>query len=145
MKKELLNVYCDMDGVIADFEKEINAVERFKNEKGFFRNLEPMNVEGFEKLLALNGVVINLYILSASPNKRADKDKIAWLKKYYPSMKRKNIIIMRNGKNKSDYMKTKNGVLFDDYGKNCREWRERGNVAIKVEKSLLFHINELLD
>ena len=143
-RKNLLNVYCDMDGVIADFDGEKNALERFKTEKGFFKLLRPMNADGFKQLLARDGKEINLYILSASPNKQADKDKIAWLKYYYPQMKRRNIIIMRVGQNKADYMKTKKGVLLDDYGKNCQQWRERGNHAVKIEKSLLSHFNEFL-
>ena len=76
-----INVYCDMDGVIADFEGQKNALERFQTEKGFFKQLTPINKEGFQALL--NNPYINLYILSASPNKQADRDKIEWLKYHY--------------------------------------------------------------
>ena len=72
-----INVYCDMDGVIADFEGQKNALERFKTEKGFFKQLTPINKEGFKALL--NDPHINLFILSASPNKQADRDKIEFL------------------------------------------------------------------
>ena len=90
MKK--LNIYCDMDGVLADFNAEINAVERFKKEKGFFKRLKPFerNVRALRKLILNKNV--NVYILSASPNARADKDKIKWLKKYMPFIKKENII-----------------------------------------------------
>ena len=140
-KKHLLNIYCDMDGVIADFNAEKNAVERFATEKGFFKNLKPMNADGMEKLIEADGKLINLFILSASPNKQADRDKLKWLKCYYPQIKRKNIIIMRCGKNKADYIKTR-GILLDDYGKNCNQWRERGMVAIKIEKRNRSRCNE---
>lgn len=140
--KHLLNIYCDMDGVIADFNAEENAVARFATEKGFFKNLKPMNADGMEKLIEADGKIINLFVLSASPNRLADKDKIAWLKQHYPQIKRKNIIIMRCGKNKADYIKTR-GILLDDYGKNCNQWRERGMVAIKIEKSLISHLIEI--
>lgn len=143
MKKHLLNVYCDMDGVIADFNAEENAVERFKIEKGFFRNLKPMNADGMNKLIEADGKKINLFILSASPNRQSDKDKRKWLKCYYPQIKRRKIIIMRCGKNKADFMKTPDGILLDDYGKNCNQWRERGMVAIKIEKSLISHLIEI--
>ena len=36
-------------------------------------------------------------------------------------------------------MKTKKGILLDDYGKNCREWLEvKGNISyqISVEKPI---------
>ena len=51
MKK--LNIYCDMDGVLADFNAEINAVERFKKEKGFFKRLKPFerNVNALRELI----------------------------------------------------------------------------------------------
>ena len=75
-----LNVYVDMDGVIADFNNEPNAIERFKTEPNFFRTLKPINKFGFEQLLSRKD--INLFVLTASPNKQADKDKRAWLKYY---------------------------------------------------------------
>lgn len=49
-------------------------------------------------------------------------------------MKVKNITICRIGENKLNYLKTKNGVLFDDYGKNGREWIEKeGNEFVKIK------------
>lgn len=143
MKKHLLNIYCDMDGVIANFDAEKNALERFRTENGFFKNLKPMNIDGMEKLIEADGKIINLFILSASPNKQADKDKIAWLKQHYPQIKRRKIIIMRCGENKADYLKTERGILLDDYEKNCKQWRERGMVAIKIENSLISHLVEI--
>lgn len=142
-KRNLLNVYCDMDGVIADFNAEDNAVERFATEKGFFNGLMPMNCDGMERLIKADGKRINLFILSASPNKRADKDKRKWLKRFYPQIKRRNIIIMRCGKNKAHYMKTADGILLDDYGKNCKEWEANGNFAIQVKRRLIEEIKLL--
>ena len=77
-----LNIYVDMDGVLADFFAEPNCVERFETEKGFFRRLKPLtnNVATIRKAIA-DGKY-NVYILSASPNARCDNDKRKWLKKY---------------------------------------------------------------
>lgn len=120
----MLNIYCDMDGVLADFNNEPNAVERFKKEKGFFKKLKPLerNVRALKELIKNKNV--NVYILSASPNARADKDKIAWLKIHLPEIMKDNIIICRNGQKKVDFMKTESGLLLDDYGQNLREWVE---------------------
>lgn len=144
--KEIIktNIYVDMDGVIADFNAEENAVERFATEKGFFKKLHVMNEWGFTQLLARKNE-FNIYILTASPNKQADRDKLKWLKYYYPQIKRKNIIIMRNGQNKADFMKTEKGILLDDYGKNCEQWRERGNTAIQIKKPMHEHFHEFMD
>lgn len=137
-----INVYVDMDGVIANFSAEKNAVERFATEKGFFKSLQVMNKWAFESLL--NNSQINLFVLSASPNRQADKDKMAFLKFHFPQIKKSQVIFCRNGQNKADFMRTKNGVLLDDYGKNCREWRERGNLAIQVKRPLQEHFHEFM-
>lgn len=124
--------YIDMDGVLANFDGQPNAVERFRDEKGFFEILEPIkeNVEAVARMIENHESV---RILSKSPNHNADKDKIKWLKKYLPQIKQQNIILIRNHQNKQDYMATKQGILFDDYGQNCREWEKvKGNVAVKI-------------
>ena len=131
-----INIYCDMDGVIANFNAEPNAVERFAVEKGFFKGLKPMrkNLQALRLLNQLKNV--NVYILSASPNRQADHDKKVWLKTYLPELESDQIIIMRNGKKKVNYMRTDDGVLLDDYGKNLQEWTDGNllNRAVKIER-----------
>ena len=134
MKNYNVNIYCDMDGVLANFSRKVRAVERFENEKGFFKNLAPIktNVESIKLLIENN---YNVYILSASPNESADNDKIEWLKKYLPMIKNENIILMRNGENKADFVKTnENNLLFDDYSKNVNDFLNRGFDSVKIEK-----------
>ena len=97
-----LNIYIDMDGVLADFFGEPNNLKRFETEKGFFRRLKPFkkNVQAVRKLIA-DGKH-NVFILSASPNERADTDKRLWLAQFIPELETENAIIMRNGENKAD-------------------------------------------
>jgi 5'(3')-deoxyribonucleotidase len=125
--------YFDLDQVLADFNIEPNGVERFRIEKGFFRRLRPIT----PNLLALKILMIKGYkvkVISASPNDSADKDKRDWLKEFAPKLKSRHIIICRNGDIKADYIKNiKKSVLFDDYGLNCRQWRNAGGTAFKVK------------
>ena len=131
MKKEKMCIYVDMDGVLADFNNEPNALERFKQESGFFFNLKPIN-NNVDYVNYLIGLGFNVCVLSASPNEQADFDKIVWLHMYMPKLK--NITIIRLGENKADYVKTKGlNILFDDYGKNCRDFESRGYMACKVD------------
>ena len=130
-----INIYVDMDGVLADFNAEPDGVARFRTEKGFFRNLKPLkkNAKALRKLIADGNY--NIYILSASPNAAADGDKLDWLKKHRIKLADGNIIFCRNHERKVDYMKTADGILFDDYGKNIREWVDGNpkNAGFKVE------------
>ena len=130
-----INIYVDMDGVLADFNAEPDGVARFRTEKGFFRNLKPLkkNAKALRKLIADGNY--NIYILSASPNAEADGDKRAWLKRHRIKITDGNIIFCRNHERKVDFMKTADGILFDDYGKNIREWVDGNpqNAGFKIE------------
>lgn len=129
MKK--LVYYCDMDGVLADMYKMPDSLSRFKTEKDFFKMLDPIseNVNAIKELIKQGETV---KILSASPNENADHAKKVWLSRYLPEVKEKNIIIVRNGESKIKRVpkrERKVAVLFDDYGKNLREWVAGGGKA----------------
>lgn len=134
------NIYVDMDGVLADFNGEPDGVNRFRTEQGFFRKLKPLkkNAKALRKLIADGNY--NIFILSASPNAAADGDKIAWLKKHRIKLADGHIILCRNGEKKVDFMVTADGILFDDYGKNLREWvdgrKHNGAFKVTVDGSL---------
>jgi 5'(3')-deoxyribonucleotidase len=129
-------IYCDMDGVLADFDKVENAVAIYKTEPNFFYNLEPIieNVNAIKKLIARNQIV---KILSKSPHEKADNDKRKWLAKYLPEIKSENIIFARPEQTKIsfvDELEKHFSVLLDDYEKNIEEWRNENGIAITITK-----------
>ena len=130
----MIKIFLDLDGTLARFNVR-NALERFDKEKGFF-----------SKLLAYKGIEIvnelaktnQLFIISASPNEQADIDKMIWLEKYLPNIKKENVTICRLGENKAKVIENKYNItidktcfLLDDYTKNLVEWENVGGVGIK--------------
>ena len=123
-------IYCDMDGVLANFEGQKNALARFKVEIGFFQKLKPIkhNLKAIKKLMKKG---YDIHILSASPNEQADYDKMTWLKKYLPKLKSSKIIFCRLGENKANYADIKGSLLIDDYTINLLKWRGSGGYVLK--------------
>jgi 5'(3')-deoxyribonucleotidase len=131
-----------MDGTIAKFNSKRNALARFDNEVGFFSSLKP-----FAHLDSINSMIQNneveVYVISASPNEQADKDKMTWLKKYLPTLKESNVCFCRLGQNKAQEIKKQlnitidsNCYLLDDYTKNLIEWKDNKGIGIKRLTSL---------
>lgn len=127
-------LFIDLDGTIAKFNVR-NALERFDNEVGFFANLGAYKgVEEVNKLALSNQV----FVISASPNEQADKDKMFWLEKFLPNIRKENITICRLGQNKAKVIEDKYSMtineeclLLDDYTKNLNEWESFGGIGIK--------------
>lgn len=132
----------DMDDTIAHFNKEEKALERFSSEKSFFSNLKPTKLLLYIQIAITTKVIDlnNIYIVSASPNEQADKDKQEWLSKYLKALPKENITFTRLGQNKADYFMKKydldnkdlsNYILIDDYTKNLIEWQKLGGKVLK--------------
>lgn len=127
-------LFLDLDGTLAKFNVR-NALERFDKEEGFFANLNAyVGIEKINELAKEN----NLFIISASPNEQADKDKLKWIDKHLTNIIKDNIILCRIGENKAKVIENKLSIkinkdcfLLDDYTKNLTEWELNGGIGIK--------------
>lgn len=129
-------IYFDMDGVLADFDGQPNALKRFNVEKGFFQTLKPTCLATELNIWLGQSAELRerVYILSASPNLQADTDKWVWLNMYMPNLKAENIIIVRNDERVSERKAEhahKNSILVDDYTKNLLTWESLGGKGVK--------------
>lgn len=135
-------LFLDMDGTLAKFNSKKNALERFDKEKDFFTNLKPfVNIDTINQLVENN--IVEIFIISASPNEQADIDKLKWINTYLPKIKKQNICFCRIGQNKAKIIKDKlnididnNCYLLDDYTKNLIEWNNYKGIGIKRLTSL---------
>lgn len=132
----------DMDNTLANFDQEKNALNRFATEKDFFTNLKPNSILTILQMAIINKQVDrkNIFIVSASPNTKTDKDKRKWIDTYLDIIPKKNILFTRLGQNKAQrFLKRhnlketdlKDYVLIDDYTKNLVEWKNFGGKVLK--------------
>lgn len=133
----MIKLFLDLDGTLAKFNSKRNALERFDKEEGFFADLKPYKYIEFVNELATRDN-IEVFIISATPNEQADKDKMIWIKKYLNNVKDTNICFSRLGQNKAQVIKErlnitidKDCVLLDDYSKNLFEWQNLNGIGIK--------------
>lgn len=129
-----MKLFLDLDGTLAQFNVR-NALKRFDKEQGFFANLKAYKYIELVNTLALEQ---DLFIISASPNEQADNDKMFWLDKYLPNIKKENITLCRIGENKGIILQNKYNItidrtcyLLDDYTKNLVEWEQLGGTGVK--------------
>lgn len=146
-----INIFIDMDGVLAEY-KNSQPYEYY--EKGYFLNLLPFqdNIDFVNELIK-HYFNYNIHILTHLTWYHKDfsyseditslyceKEKLEWLQKYLPNLKVGNIHFVPSHISKIDYVKKNDivnqedvNVLIDDYSKNILEWeRSRNFIGIKM-------------
>lgn len=153
-----MNIYLDMDGVLADFDAgiiagggvpvphvkarsamtpaELKADDKIISIMGapdFFARLPVL--KGADRLLEAVALIpdADICILSAVPGEPLDSascidGKYRWLRQHAPLLA--NRAIFCRAREKQDYANS-DAILIDDHPRNCSEWRERGGVAIQ--------------
>jgi hypothetical protein len=143
-------VYCDMDGVLADFVRHIGNLYGVKlTSKTFDSFINPRKPEIdknyphlFGELPLMKGAldlwrVISKHdvrILSAYPSSwqsNAKSDKVAWVKKTLTPQPTKIHTVLRHEKQLYAMTNGVPNILIDDFDKNIAEWEAAGGIGIK--------------
>jgi FMN phosphatase YigB (HAD superfamily) len=140
MKKTDYKIYCDMDGVLVDFDKgyfkltghKLDGVHR--TDTDFW---DPINRAGYDFWINLewmsDGKRLWNYIekynpkLLSAPSRQEDSRvaKLDWVYKDLPDVH----LILRSAKHKKDFA-TPTSILIDDRLDNIQGWRDAGGIGI---------------
>jgi len=137
-----MNVYLDLDGVMADFEGHYLEIFGHKHDSvtdaimwhninqyhEFFLNLPPLSdaLDFFKSIEHMNPI-----ILTACPKSNynvAAIQKREWVRKQLS--KTCWVLPVLGGKNKSLFMHEKNDILIDDFEDNIKYWNLAGGIGI---------------
>lgn len=148
-----MNVFFDLDGVLAVYEREAYRAPDFKwktlgGHYFLHREPDPKAIELFNMLSDTPG--INTFILTAILNTGPEcleqiKDKIEWSQKhlrkidiqkqFIPSVSSKNRTIRAVLFDNANNLKPSD-ILIDDYNPNLEDWSNAGGTAVKYINGL---------
>lgn len=144
-------IYCDMDGVLADFKRGVSEFfydghewdkleRRYGAEHWQKEFIKPIQIHGkfWENLPLYPGAMLlwnyikpfNPFILSAYPSwdeEGAQRGKKLWLARHVRVPESRVLLVDRHEK---QLYATPTSILIDDYDKNIREWTSKGGIGI---------------
>ena len=137
-------IYCDMDGVLADFEKGVEDLigGKFNDDRwyelpdDFFLTLEPM--PDAQRLWGFIGKY-DPFILTAIPrasrgpiSKRAAMDKARFMKRWFGVTQDRRYPVMRADKMRfaKDGRDGRPNLLIDDHSKNIAQFKSAGGIGV---------------
>jgi len=146
-----MKIYCDLDGVLADFEAGYRRINNGtipdregKQDEDFYKPV--MDTENFWRDLPLMpdaerliGFLMSLEHVEVeiltSPSKldwkRASKEKRIWVDKHYSP---DTAVHFRRSRDKPEFAH-KRSILIDDWEKNTIRWQDAGGIAVRHENA----------
>jgi len=131
----MVNVFFDMDGVLAKWNDKATVEDTFK--EGYFRNVkaDPDAVNALKNLICgFEKANVSFYILSARYDdagevNRFEQDKLAWLEEQGINIP---VCFVACGEPKANALsryqiKGSTNILFDDHTPNLNEWEMNPN------------------
>ena len=135
-------LYCDMDGVLCDFEKRFKDLtglspDAFRDKNGLNKFWETVDKDGVRFWVGIpwmpdgkklyEYIKPNLYALLSAPSSDNSSrlGKRLWVRNNIPGTK----LILAAAKNKQDYSK-EGAILIDDRADTIREWNAGGGIGI---------------
>lgn len=128
LSREELNTMCPVrrKGILADI---------YLREPNLFANLSPIEgAKEFVDWLIYTGEPFAVLTSAAADHFDFDiveECKLQFFDKYFGLVAHK-VIVVETSSSKASYADP-GDLLIDDFGRNCREWAEKGGIAIRVE------------
>jgi predicted kinase len=140
--KQQYKVYCDIDGVIADFEDGYNkltgrnapGVNAPYNKNDFWDPINKAGAKFWANLIWISdGKQLWSYIAKYNPtllsapsiDPSSEKGKLQWIEKHVPGTP----VVFKQAKNKKDLAEP-NAILIDDRKDNIQQWIDAGGIGI---------------